>query len=300
MTDDERLRHRIVRQFSDAGEQAAVWRGFARFLPTAAYLNLGYSPWYLPTLVGDSQARLAALLADGLTARIDNPGDARLLDVGCGRGGPALQFAGRGFDVVGVDLVPHNVALARAHTDGVEKSPSFLLGDATSLPVRDGALDACAAVDAFVYLPDEAAAFAEVARVLGADGWFASADLLADPDAGPEAREPLAAFADAWDVAMPVPAATSRDRMRDAGFTVETVRDVTAGSTARFRKWARAFLALADGPTGGALRRLLARWEVHADAAVAQVRAAHRALPYLRHQVVYARRGTGGDHGSSR
>src|SRR3954463_4969123 len=38
----------------------------------------------------------------------------RVLDVGCGPGRHALALARRGFDVIGVDLSPEFVALARA------------------------------------------------------------------------------------------------------------------------------------------------------------------------------------------
>jgi MPBQ/MSBQ methyltransferase len=289
---DRALRRRVVAQFSGAGERAAVWQGFERFLPTAEYLNLGYSPRLVPTVVGDSQARLAAHLAAGLGERVPDPRGTRLLDVGCGRGGPASQFAARGFDVVGVDLVPHNVALARANTGdgGDTDAPAFAVGDATALPLAADAVGAATSVDALVYLPEKRAAFREVARVLAPGGWLALADLLAAEETGPEAEAALSAFADAWDMAPLVDGGTYREQLRAAGLTVEAVEDVSANSTARFRKWSRAFLALADGPTGGALRRLLRRWDVDPDAATAQVRAAHRALPHLRHEVVYARR----------
>lgn len=291
---EESLRRRVVEQFSGAGERAAIWRGFERFLPTAEYLNLGYSPRFVPTLVGDSQARLAGKLADGLAARVDDPTGARLLDLGCGRGGPARTFDERGFAVTGLDLVHHNVSLARANTreEGGARErqrPRFLVGDGTVLPFRDDAFAACVAVDSLVYVPDEATAFAEIARVIDERGWLASADLLADDDAPPGADEALGAFADAWDLA---PIATEEgylDRLRSAGFTVESVADVTANSVGRFRTWSGLFLAMVDGPTGGPLRALLRRWGVAPDPAVAQVRAAHRALPHLRHVIVYAR-----------
>jgi ubiquinone/menaquinone biosynthesis C-methylase UbiE len=286
---DRALRRRVVAQFSGTGERAAVWRGFEQFLPTTAYLNLGYSPRFVPTVLGDSQARLAGLLAAGLVDRVADPAGTRLLDVGCGRGGPARQFASRGFEVVGVDLVAHNVALARANVaDDPPPRPAFVVGDATALPLADDAVGAATAVDALAYLPEKRAAFEELARVLAPGGWVALADLLAADDAESDAGTALSAFADAWDVA-PVAGEPYRDRLRAAGFTVDGVEDVTAGSTARFRKYSRAFLALADGPAGGAVRRLLGRWDVDPGAAIAQVRAAHRALPHLRHEVVYAR-----------
>lgn len=280
------LRRRIVDQFSGRGEGAAIWRAFDRLLPTGEYLNLGYSPRYVPVFAGDSQARLAGRLADGLVVRVDDPAGVRLLDAGCGRGGPARQFADRGFAVTGLDLVAYNVARARATTG----RGTFVVGDATALPFADDAFGACAAVDSLVYLPDERAAFEEIARVLEPGGWLAVADLLAREGAGPGAEAALSAFADAWDMAPIVPADAYRDRLREAGFTVAAVEDLTPNSTGRFRKYSRLALALADGPVGGSVRALLRRWGVDAEAAIGQVRAAHRALPHLRHEVVYARR----------
>lgn len=288
MSDAGELRRRVVEQFSYVGDRAAAWRAFDRLLPTGSYLNLGYSPRYWPTVLGDSQARLAALVGDGLAGRVGDPDGTRLLDVGCGRGGPARQFAARGFDVVGVDLVRYNVHRARERRDDVGDGPAFLVGDATALPFPDGAVGAAAAVDSLVYLPERRAALEAAALAIEPDGWFAVADLLARPGA---AEDPaLAAFADAWDTAPPVDADAHHGHLRDAGFAVEATRDLTPNSTGRFRKWSRAFLALADGPAGGALRRLLGRWGVPPDPAIAQVRAAHRALPHLAHELVYARR----------
>lgn len=297
---DEALRRRVIEQFSDTDERAAIWRGFEKFLPTGAYLNLGYSPRYLPTLVGDSQARLADRLADGLSARLEDSAGARLLDLGCGRGGPARRFTERGFDVTGLDLVPYNVTLARANArprgpDARAGSgrpplpPQFLVGDATALPFDDGVFDACAAVDSLVYLSDEGAAFAEIGRVLDDGGWVAVADLLAAEDAPPGVADRLDDFAAAWDTAPIAPSGEYFDSMRRAGFTVETVEDVTPNSVGRFRKWSKLFLALADGPASKPLRTLLRRWGVEPEAAVAQVRSAHRALPHLEHVIVYAR-----------
>lgn len=288
MSDAGELRRRVVEQFSYAGDRAAAWRGLDRLLPTGAYLNLGYSPRYWPTLVGDSQARLAALVGDGLAARVGDPDGTRLLDVGCGRGGPARQFATRGFDVVGLDLVPYNVEQARERGSGGGHGPAYLVGDATALPLADDAVGAAAAVDSLVYLPERRAALAEVARVLEPGGWVAVADLLARP--GHAGDPALSAFADAWDVAPPVDADAHREHLRDAGFVVEAVRDLTPNSTGRLRKWSRAFLVLADGPSGGPLRRLLRRLDIPPDPAITQVRAAHRALPHLGHELVFARR----------
>lgn len=68
----------------------------------------------------DYAARFDALAADGhdvhgeadLVTRLA-PAAARVLDAGCGTGRVGIELAGRGFDVVGVDLDPSMLEVAR-------------------------------------------------------------------------------------------------------------------------------------------------------------------------------------------
>lgn len=59
--------------------------------------------------------------------------DERVLDVGCGTGRHSLELAGRGYEVVGVDLSPDMIhqAVAKATAEGL--SPEFSVGDAREL-----------------------------------------------------------------------------------------------------------------------------------------------------------------------
>lgn len=57
----------------------------------------------------------------------------RALDLGCGTGRNAVYLARHGWDVTGVDLVHHAVALARRNADAAGVSPRLLEGDVTRL-----------------------------------------------------------------------------------------------------------------------------------------------------------------------
>ena len=300
MTDPD-LARRIADQFSGRGKRGDIWRGFDAFLDTDAFLNLGYSPRYGSHLLGSPQDRLSKLVLAELNRHYRTlrepdgrfPTSAeRLLDVGCGRGGPTYRLGEQtSFDVVGIDLVADNVERARTGAEtsrrGVDdaRTPSFLVGDVTKLPFTTGAFSALVAVDSLVYVPAIGRAFDELSRVLSDGGIGVVSDLVADRTAGVH-EDVLEGFGDAWDM----PAPRSRDAylsaMAERGLRVRRVRDLTANSVGRFRKWSGLYLALADGPGGVMLERALRREGLDPDAVTEQVRAAHRALPALRHVLV--------------
>lgn len=282
------LHERVTDQFSYRGEGADVWRAFDRLVDTDAYLNLGYSPRYLPHFLGSSQRRLADVVGCGLADRLGATRDVRLLDVGCGRGGPAVALVDAyGFDVTGVDLVPYNVAAARRNAASAGVPAEFVVGDAARLPIATGSFDAATAIDALVYVPDGRAVFAEFARVVRAGGVVAVTDLLARDGLDDAAREAVDAFAGTWDTARIAPASEYLDHLAEAGLVVEEVRDLSPHSVGRFRKWTRLYLAAADGSPGLA-SRAVGRLGLDADRVTGQVRAAHEALPHLKHVLVYA------------
>lgn len=289
MTPD-RLRQRIAARFAGDSERADVWRLFETALATDAFLNLGYSPWYLPHVLGSPQRRLAAEAGRRLAARIPRTEGVRLLDVGAGRGGPAIALVEQfGFDVVGVDLVRANVQRARENAAARGVDAAVVVGDATQLPVRPGSMGACTALDALVYVPDRAAAFDQVAAALEPGGVLVVTDLFVASDYADEAHRAVARFADAWDMPVPATRGDYEDALAVAGFDVCASVDVSAHSVGRFRRWTTLALWLARGPLGGAVDALLDRGGLDAQTVREQVRLAHEALPWLRHGVVVAR-----------
>lgn len=292
MTDGRSVRRRIAAQFSYLGERADIWRGVELFLDTDAYLNLGYSRWYQPYPLGSPQRRLAVRVGRHLAARLPEHGAGdRILDVGCGRGGPAAVLADR-FDwqVVGIDLVSYNTRRARrtAADRGVGGETAFCVGDATSLPIASGSVRGAVAVDALVYLPERAAAFDELARVLAPGGTAVITDLVATE--APAADGAVGAFASAWDMERPGTVSRYRELIEAAGFELRTVVDLTPHSVGRFRAWSGLYLRVLDSPIGSLLERMLAARGLDPTAIATQIRRAHAALPALGHALFVVER----------
>jgi SAM-dependent methyltransferase len=108
---------------------------------------------------GTADVSLFEDLAHGIGAR---PG-LRVLDVGCGLGGPAAWLRRtHGCRVVGIDLMEQAARAARRLFDRLDT----VAGSSYALPFRPGAFDAIWAVGVLELIEDKARALAEMARVL--------------------------------------------------------------------------------------------------------------------------------------
>jgi 2-polyprenyl-3-methyl-5-hydroxy-6-metoxy-1,4-benzoquinol methylase len=98
----------------------------------------------------------------------------KLLDVGCGAGGPALRIAAStGCSVVGIDV--HEQAIATANSlaaqRGLTSRAEFRVSDATGrLPLPDSCFDAITCIDAINHLPNRRGVIAEWSRLLKRNG----------------------------------------------------------------------------------------------------------------------------------
>jgi ubiquinone/menaquinone biosynthesis methyltransferase len=104
-----------------------------------------------------------------------------VLDLACGTGDITWLAARGGAQVVGLDITPRMIELARAKSaaapDAREQArPLFLVGDMCALPVPDASFDIVTTGYGLRNVPDLPLAIREVARVLKPGGLFLSLD----------------------------------------------------------------------------------------------------------------------------
>ena len=122
--------------------------------------------------------------------RLDLRPGMTVLDLGCGEGRHAFEAYRRGASVVAVDWGQAEVettkqwlgAIAEAGEAPVKARFEVVRGDLTALPVPDASVDRVMASEVLEHIPDDAAAFAEIARVLKPGGRVA----VTVPRFGPE------------------------------------------------------------------------------------------------------------------
>jgi SAM-dependent methyltransferase len=108
--------------------------------------------------------RWSRLVAAEFVARLGVPAGARWLDVGCGTGAltaTVLRSAAPS-SVLGIDPAEAYVAYAAAHV--ADPRAEFRVGDAQALPVESGTFDAVVSGLVLNFVPDPAAAVAEIRR----------------------------------------------------------------------------------------------------------------------------------------
>jgi ubiquinone/menaquinone biosynthesis C-methylase UbiE len=95
----------------------------------------------------------------------------RVLDLACGPGFVALEFAKHAREVVGVDLTAEMLKKARAlaHRDGFD-NVTFRRADVNRLPFPDGSFDLVVTRASFHHFPEPERALKEIVRVLKRNG----------------------------------------------------------------------------------------------------------------------------------
>ena len=150
----------------------------------------------------------------------------KVLDLGCGIGGPARYLASMfGCHVAGIDLSPSFVEAAEYLTlrCGLGDRVTFKVGNALHLTFDDSAFDSVFLQHVAMNIADRAALYAEIHRVLKPGGRFATYDLvLKDGDViypAPWARNESTSFL--------LSADATRTALEAAGFTATLWRDDT-------------------------------------------------------------------------
>jgi cyclopropane fatty-acyl-phospholipid synthase-like methyltransferase len=105
----------------------------------------------------------------------------RVLDAGCGLGGPGRYLADRfGCAVTGIDVLPARVQAAATLTElvGLGDRVAYCQVDATSLPFSAHQFEQAWILDVSIHIANKAMLFGELARVVHADGLLVLHDQL--------------------------------------------------------------------------------------------------------------------------
>lgn len=122
--------------------ERAVWSGWAEAWPTRRRERDGF--------VDDAVLAFAARHLGG-----------RVLDAGCGDGAYTATLRERGFDVLGVDVTPELLAVARARLPDV----TFEEASLARLPFPDAAFGSALCLTVLEWVADPVASLRELARV---------------------------------------------------------------------------------------------------------------------------------------
>ncbi len=173
------------------------------------------------------QFHIRGILATAeLAGAADIEPSSRVLDLGCGIGGPARYLAANfGCKVTGVDLSPGFIEAATYLTTrcGLADRVTLQVSDALHLLFEDAAFDAVLLQHVAMNIEDRAALYAAVRRILAPGGRFATYDVvLRDGDAiypTPWARDSSTSFL--------LSESDTRAALEQAGFKVVLWRDDT-------------------------------------------------------------------------
>ncbi|MFH8405953.1 methyltransferase domain-containing protein [Streptomyces sp. NPDC018019] len=174
-----------------------------------------------------AQDRQTEYLADVLTG-CGLPPDARLLDIGCGTGGPAIRLAQRsGGRVTGITVSRAQLARCaeRLRTAGLAGRVDFAYGDVMRLGFPDDSFDAAWSIDCFPHLSDRPAGLRQVRRVLRPGGHLLLTEFArrGTPD---EAE--VDAFTRMWASPAPTAFTTLLGEIEESGFRVERIQNMTS------------------------------------------------------------------------
>ncbi|CAN1315220.1 24-methylenesterol C-methyltransferase 2 [Linum perenne] len=137
----------------------------------------GQSFHFAPSVPGKSHAHATRLYEIAAVDLIKvRPGD-RILDVGCGIGGPMRAIADHSrANVVGITINNYQVNRARLHNKkaGLETLCEVVQGNFLQMPFQDSTFDGAYSIEATCHAPQLEDVYAEIFRVLKPDSMYMS------------------------------------------------------------------------------------------------------------------------------
>ncbi len=188
---DEVARYRQLHDETDGGgldarkaSYAEMVKGYYDLVTDFYTYGWGDSFHFAPRFRGEAFAASIARHQHFLASTLGLAKGMRVLDVGCGVGGPMRSIARfSGATIVGVNNNAYQIARARERNEaaGLAHLCEVEEADFMRLPHADGTFDAIYAVEATCHAPDKAALFRELFRVLEPGGQFAAYEWCLTP-----------------------------------------------------------------------------------------------------------------------
>lgn len=167
--------NKILEHYSAVGLTGRIQSALAAIAPESQTLTVAQ-------LAPLDQFHLRGILATSeLASATGIEPSTRVLDLGCGIGGPARYLAATfGCKVTGVDLSPGFIDAADYLTArcGLSDRVTFQTGDALQLPFEDGAFDIVYLQHVAMNIEDRTALYDEVRRILALGGRLATYDVV--------------------------------------------------------------------------------------------------------------------------
>jgi O-methyltransferase StaMB len=173
-------------------------------------------------------------LTDMMIERLQVGPGARVLDIGCGLGGPAIRLAqATGAEVVGISVSRKQVEKANqlAEAAGVSGKVGFQHGDAMNLPFDDASFDAVWMLESVMQMPDRTAALTEAARVLRPGGRLALTDNYERETISEERRPVIEGILKRYLTQSPASFEAYPAMLRTAGLRCAEIIDVSENTT---------------------------------------------------------------------
>ncbi len=184
---------------------------------------------------------------EALIEQLDLSEGQKVLDLGCGLGGPARFTASQhGVDVAGIDLTPEFVEAGRRlnQLTALEGQVELIEGSILDLPFEDNQFDAAYMIHVGMNIADKGTIAKEAARVLKPGATFAVYDVM---QVGEGAMSYPAPWAASEDQSALAPPDTYRAALAAEGFSIIAERNRSDFARAFFARLA-ANAAAADGP----------------------------------------------------
>lgn len=95
----------------------------------------------------------------------------KVLEIGSGNGKDSIFLSKAGYDVIGIDIVPEAIEIAKKNNEKLDAKAVFELGDVQKLSYSDGAFNAAFSLSV-LHDTDMTKSINEIARVLSSGGLF--------------------------------------------------------------------------------------------------------------------------------